>query len=156
VVLRKRTPSVVNPQYYVEKKTLEENAEAGKCIICHNPLGKRMRKYCSKACFDAWFLKFNPPFRWRSLRRKAMRRDRWRCVACGMSKKDMNAKYAGTRYSKSPKMFVDHIVPVSLNGPEFDLANLQTLCMDCNRKKTKNDMGDIAIARRKGNSGSEE
>ena len=30
---------------------------------------------------------------------------------------------------------VDHIVPISAGGPEWDLANLELSCSDCNLRK---------------------
>jgi 5-methylcytosine-specific restriction endonuclease McrA len=43
----------------------------------------------------------------------------------------------------------DHIEPISCGGDEWDLENLQTLCIKCNKEKTKSDMGDIAKYRLK-------
>jgi len=45
------------------------------------------------------------------------------------------------------KYVVDHIIPIATGGEEWSLENLQTLCKDCNKIKTKNDMGDIARLR---------
>ena len=38
---------------------------------------------------------------------------------------------------------VDHIVPVALGGDMWDEKNMQTMCSDCHRKKTKKDMVQI-------------
>lgn len=47
------------------------------------------------------------------------------------------------------KSFVaDHILPIALGGPEFDLNNIQLLCEDCNKKKTAKDVVDIARRRK--------
>ncbi len=60
-----------------------------------------------------------------SLRYDVLKRDNFKCVACG----------------KSPALFpqvtlhIDHIVPYSRGG-ESELDNLQTLCKDCNLGKS--------------------
>lgn len=43
---------------------------------------------------------------------------------------------------------MDHIIPIALGGPEFDEANLQFLCPECNKIKTAKDMKLIALQRR--------
>lgn len=42
----------------------------------------------------------------------------------------------------------DHIIPIALGGPEFDLDNVQLLCEVCDKKKTKQDQCKIARKRR--------
>ena len=41
----------------------------------------------------------------------------------------------------------DHIVPLA-NGGDDELANLQPLCIDCHKVKTRSDKGSIAKAKR--------
>ena len=41
----------------------------------------------------------------------------------------------------------DHIVPIALGGPEFDIENVQTLCVSCNKEKTAADAKLIAERR---------
>jgi 5-methylcytosine-specific restriction endonuclease McrA len=45
------------------------------------------------------------------------------------------------------ELIADHIKPIALGGAEFDLSNIQTLCIACNKIKTKGDMKKIAEAR---------
>ena len=45
-------------------------------------------------------------------------------------------------------MTMDHILPIALGGEEFDQANLQLLCKDCNKIKTRQDMKNIALGRK--------
>lgn len=52
------------------------------------------------------------------LRREILDRDGWKCVRCGAEE----------------GLTVDHITPERRNGAD-DHANLQTLCMPCNRRK---------------------
>jgi 5-methylcytosine-specific restriction endonuclease McrA len=58
-----------------------------------------------------------------SLRYSVLQRDGFRCVICGRSAQD------------NISLEVDHIVPISKGG-QTEYANLQTLCMDCNRGKS--------------------
>lgn len=44
---------------------------------------------------------------------------------------------------------VDHEIPVALGGPMWDPENLHTMCYDCHKEKTKEDM--IKIRARKAN-----
>ena len=43
-------------------------------------------------------------------------------------------------HSGSPAFEVDHIVAIVNGGNEFDKSNLQVLCQECHKKKTKSDM----------------
>ena len=61
------------------------------------------------------------------VRRRALDRDGWRCVQCG----------------KAGMLEVDHIVRVRDGGPEYDLANLQTLCRGCHVAKTNAERGIV-------------
>ena len=60
-----------------------------------------------------------------SLRYKVMKRDGFKCVLCGKTKKESILE-------------IDHIIPVSKGGGN-NLKNLQTLCFDCNRGKRDHD-----------------
>ncbi len=46
------------------------------------------------------------------------------------------------------KYIADHIIPIALGGPEFDLNNIQLLCDECNKIKTAKDAADIAKRRK--------
>lgn len=62
------------------------------------------------------------------LRYKVLRRDRFRCVACGRSPaNDLRCE-----------LHVDHVVPVSRGGTRAE-DNLQALCSDCNLGKGAGD-----------------
>lgn len=56
---------------------------------------------------------------WRKQRRRALIRDRHRCVECG-----------------SPAVEVDHIVPRSRGGTD-DLSNLRSMCRPCHKAKSE-------------------
>ena len=65
--------------------------------------------------------------RWKAVRFLAKRRDKWKCVKCGA---------AGVRLE------VDHIEPIR-EAPElaFELTNLQSLCVPCHARKTREEVG---------------
>lgn len=64
--------------------------------------------------------------RWKALRQAALRRDGYKCVACG----------------SAGRLEVDHVIPVR-DAPEraFDLGNLQCLCPRCHALKTRIEAG---------------
>lgn len=43
----------------------------------------------------------------------------------------------------------DHIIPISIGGAQWDSHNIQTLCLECNKTKTRYDAKIIAEYRRK-------
>lgn len=57
-----------------------------------------------------------PTQAWEAIRKRVIRRDAGRCVACG-----------------APGTDVDHIIP----GADHNLGNLQLLCRDCHQTKTQ-------------------
>ncbi len=85
---------------------------------------------CSEKCtqeFDAGYYLF-----WSSIRRKALKRDNFRCVKC-----------------IGNGIIADHIIPIALGGDEWDLDNIQTLCETCNKIKTKKDIKEISALRKR-------
>ena len=54
-----------------------------------------------------------------SKRKQCFERDRYRCTRCGAAQ----------------NLTVDHVVPTSLGGSKGSIANMQTLCCDCNIAK---------------------
>ena len=55
--------------------------------------------------------------RWKAVARAAKTRDGFRCVKCGTMR--------NTR--------VHHVVPVDQGGPQYSIANAETLCESCHR-----------------------
>lgn len=48
-----------------------------------------------------------------------------------------------------PKELIgDHIVPIALGGLQWEMENIQTLCVGCDKMKTRDDHKLIAKARR--------
>lgn len=65
------------------------------------------------------------------MRYDVLRRDGFRCVKCGRGRED------------GVKLHVDHIKPVSRGGKSV-MANLQTLCEDCNCGKATNTRSSVS------------
>ncbi len=107
---------------------------------------------------------------WPVLRLKAFKRDNYSCVKCGDNRKDVSVIIKSKRSiniqeyieGKDTKLkykihemeqmvnnlFGDHIIPIALGGEEFDINNVQTFCLKCNKIKTSQDAKDIAKQRR--------
>ena len=86
--------------------------KAAKGILKIDKFGKDM-KY--------WYHDIKPTKRKhipKAIREAVFKRDNYRCVNCGSTK----------------NLEVDHKVPLA-NGGTNEMANLQTLCQDCNRRK---------------------
>lgn len=119
--------------------------ERGECPACGLPKDKWKRRKtwrcCSKECTEK-FESFCIIRTWQSLREKCLERDNYTCKRCG---KISVCNIAGYR---NPTMIADHIIPIALGGEQWDINNLQTLCEDCNKIKTREDMQKITIARR--------
>jgi len=106
----------------------------GKCGYCGKELPKRRQYWCSDACVMKIYFECHD---WKKIREEVLRRDNYICKICG-KKGDMS------------ELAVDHIIPVEI-VPErqTDMANLQTLCIRCHKKKTKVDMKLIALHRKR-------
>jgi len=108
-----------------------------KCPVCNKPSEEwnRRKDYrcCSVKCTEEFNLKV---FKyWTYFRRDCFIRDNYCCVKCKVQHKDF-------------ELIADHIIPIALNGEEYDLTNLQTLCLECNKIKTKSDLKNIATFRK--------
>lgn len=66
--------------------------------------------------------KGNNKYLTKSIRYEVLKRDNFKCVHCGKTKKDTSLE-------------IDHIIPSSRNGTDT-LDNLQTLCKECNLSKS--------------------
>ena len=120
-------------------KLAKERMDKDQCPSCGKPKSEWNRRTdwrcCSKKCTDD-FWKKNEYLSWSSLRMKALKRDNFTCAKCG--KKTVAENLIG-----------DHIIPIALGGKQWNLKNVQTLCIKCNKIKTKKDMKKIAKQRRK-------
>jgi len=71
---------------------------------------------------------------WNTIREEVFKRDNYTCQKCG--------KQFST-HSKVFNLECDHIVPIMHGGKEFDKQNLQTLCKECHKQKTRIDKNPI-------------
>ena len=121
------------------------------CCNCEKPLPRGRRKYCDGNCGYEFFVKHN----FGLLKFKIFERDNNTCQKCGYKWEPYNAEkeswveYIKHSYRQTDCIECDHIVPICLGGDEFDENNLQTLCVKCHKKKTKEDMKALAEINRK-------
>ncbi|MHA2067195.1 MAG: HNH endonuclease [Candidatus Thorarchaeota archaeon] len=106
----------------------------GFCGYCGKKLEGRRREWCSDECTTAIWRQGKY---WQTIRRKFIRLHP-ECAMCHLP----------MPHDQSSYWIVDHIIPIALGGDEFDEANLQVLCPDCNKIKTAADMKQIALQRR--------
>jgi len=98
---------------------------------------KFQRKYCSGEHAELWFYSIRAY--WDAFRIQVIRGDNFTCQECDL-----------VNNSKDDTIFdVDHILALSLGGMCFDLENVRTLCHECHRKKTAQDMRRLAFKRKK-------
>jgi len=100
------------------------------CLECGNLLKGRQLKYCKWECSNEWLCKHSHQF----MRTKLI------------SKFKNNCNHCKTRFP-TEYLILDHIKPIALGGEEFDEDNLQILCKDCDKIKTRQDHKDIAKLR---------
>lgn len=116
--------------------------EQGRCPRCGKPKNEwakgRCRDWrcCSVDCSRKFYKNSGITY-WQQFKEKALERDDWTCVKCGFKPENRQG------------LIVDHIKAIALGGEEFELENLQTLCDECNKKKTANDLKLIALARKR-------
>jgi 5-methylcytosine-specific restriction protein A len=91
-----------------------------RCVECDRPLPSHRTPYCSRRC--QW--RFHGHYFWDSARSYTMLRDRYRCRICGARK-------------RARELDVDHIVEIARGGAALEYSNLQTVCRDCHRVKTR-------------------
>lgn len=116
---------------YKEAKSRLPKPNGQHCVICAKDLPKGQRKYCGQECWDDWYSKIPHPIMWAKARQKALERDHYTCQKCGRQNLEDNEQE------------VDHIIPVSMGGNNFELKNLQTLCHECHVDKTTEDMAKL-------------
>lgn len=83
---------------------------------------------------------------WQYWKLKVFKRDKYACVKCG--EKPTQEDWHKQLLPDTSKLIGDHIIPIAIGGEEYDLNNVQTLCLKCNKIKTKEDMKKIALYRK--------
>ena len=109
------------------KRRLDEAVRLRVCPYHWVPLPPRKQVWCGKRTMYAstcyWAFHMDPRWGgikdWQITRAQALARDGRKCVLCGAEATE-----------------VDHIVEIQDGGPEFDLANLRSLCHACHVAKT--------------------
>lgn len=97
---------------------------------------------------------------WLNIKKEAIKRDDFKCVNCG-KQPFIRIKMAFSKGGKYPvkvisdrrpdyKLVGDHIIAVALGGEEYDVNNVQTLCISCHKIKTKEDMRKIKEFKKNG------
>jgi len=133
--MEKRNASfiVIPPPYF---KRMNEGLV---CPFCEKPKTEWIRRKdwrcCSVKCTEG--LNEEITYGWQDLRLKVFKRDNYCCVKC---------KFRG--HAPYSDLIGDHIIPIALGGYESDIDNVQTLCNDCNKIKTKKDIKNITKQRR--------
>ncbi len=118
---------------YIIPKEARERIENNQCPSCGLPKDKWKRRTDWRCCnYEDNIVK---RFWWTKTRKEAFVRDGYKCVKC--RKKGSDGSLVG-----------DHINPIALGGEEFDVDNVQTLCIDCDKIKTKEDQAKIGKQRR--------
>lgn len=78
---------------------------------------------------------------WGEFRLKVLIRDNGICQKCG---KVVASKDESGRWPYQPKFVCDHILPLFKGGKDWhedpEMTNFQTLCVDCNKIKTRHDV----------------
>lgn len=124
-----------------------ERPAPGTCSLCSSPIpeGSRRRTWCSQRCVDLWDLATRP-----SAQRAQLRWWFDGCWSCGRTHDD-----DGLRLD----LDVDHIRPLwSLTEVERGELrwwlpfNLQLLCPDCHKRKTRAEAGARAAQKKSGKS----
>lgn len=145
-------------------KQQREWLDSGCCPSCGLPKKEWKRRIdwtcCSKECTDKYQECF---FVWQYWKLKVFKRDKYTCVKCGFkSRKEQIIHPESKKYYKDEgKLFEviseeketakvilgdesqligDHILPIAMGGEEYEMDNVQTLCKECNKIKTKEDI----------------
>ena len=146
----------------------KQRIKEGCCPTCGKPKDKWTRRKdwrcCSTDCTERFWKEQVKVKSWQDLREKCFDRDGWRCVKCGKQpttlirnghksyyhkvlKVEYLEKWQGNMATIVDTLIADHIHAIALGGDEWDINNLQTLCPECNKIKTKEDAGKIAKLR---------
>lgn len=145
-----------------------QRIQNGLCPVCQLPKSKWRRRTdwrcCSKDCTKRFWKEQVIVISWMDLKQKVHKRDGWKCVKCekqptrlirkgyeSVYDEVLSAEYKkeweGVMYTVVDTLIADHIHPIALGGEEYDMENIQTLCVECDKKKTSKDLTEIAKLR---------
>ena len=122
---------------------------------------KRVTKCCSKECTSKMNNRY-VYYGWTWVRPKIFERDNYTCKSCGFKAEEVKEdkyyndnqspsnkiKYPVLIKTKESQLDADHIIPISLGGDEWSFDNIQTLCKQCHKDKTKKDIKKISAERK--------
>jgi 5-methylcytosine-specific restriction endonuclease McrA len=147
----------------VISKEAQERINNNQCPSCGLPKEEYKRRKdwrcCSTECTNK-YVKQMVTYGWPQLRLKAFVRDDFTCQHCGIrpKKKELESypkegggfdyKWVETNMHDSNALIGDHIIPIALGGDEWDIDNVQTLCVSCDKKKFKDDNKKIKDLRK--------
>lgn len=88
------------------------------CRMCSGVMTGRKTSFCGRRCLRDFWMGTD----WSRVRRVIYERDGHICMKCGKG-------------VKIDHFHVDHIIPISKGGDEWELSNLELSCPECNLKK---------------------
>lgn len=159
---------------YEPAKTRILNNQCPSCGLSKEKWTRRKDwRCCSVECTNK-FQDMYITYGWADIRTKVLKRDNYTCVKCGDNRREVvvtikyrritNWEHIVQKPEKIPikleyknaerketlnNLIGDHIIPIALGGDEFDINNVQTLCLKCNKEKTAKDIKKIAVQRKK-------
>ena len=129
-----------------------QRIEERRCPNCGTPKAEWKRRLswtcCSVECTENYYKEFDKSYSWETFRYEIFKRDNGVCARCGVQ----CLKNSLTSHDMKPDeslLIADHIIPIVLGGEMWDKSNIQTLCIACNKIKTKEDMNNIAKHRKR-------
>ncbi len=138
-------------QHFIRKysKIAEKRIANNECPVCGKPKSEWNRRTdwrcCSKTCTENFYEQHDESLSWNWVRARVFKRDNYICAKCG---RRYVVKYDGVEYADSSNLICDHIVPLAMDGEMWNMDNLQTLCIECNKIKTAQDLKNIAEYKR--------
>jgi len=131
-------------RYYTREEL--EFKEKHQCLVCGKPTkryawkgleGEKYKTFCSNKCSNEWWISRD----WSSIRLHFLNKHKDNMI-CNKCKKQIDLGKYGISFTYN-FLQVDHIVPISLGGNEFDESNLQILCIECAKRKNSRDAKNL-------------
>ena len=134
----------------------EQRIKDGLCPNCGKPKSEWKRRTdwrcCSVECTDNYYKEFDKSYSWETFRYEIFKRDDSTCKMCGKRYTLFRQFIPDGKTVEIPdesNLIADHILPIVLGGEMWEKDNIETLCVDCNKIKTKADMVNIAKHRKR-------